>query len=60
MNDNLTLQLSTEQINLILEALGKLPFEKVYQLISTIQAQAQRQLAPDAGAEEPPATKEEG
>ena len=47
---NITLTLSTEETNLILEALGKLPYVKSYGLIGNIQQQATAQLAagPDA------------
>lgn len=38
------LELEIEDTNLILEALGKLPFVTVYQLIGRIQAQAQAQI----------------
>lgn len=38
------LQLSIEETNLILEALGNLPFSKVYALISKVQEQASQQL----------------
>ena len=40
----ITLELELDQINIILEALGAMPFAKVYELIHTIQEQAQRQL----------------
>jgi hypothetical protein len=46
---NITLELEVEQVNLILEALGALPFARVYQLISTIQQQAQAQLGEPPG-----------
>ncbi len=39
------LQLTTEEANLILEALGNLPFVKVYTLIGKIQEQARQQLS---------------
>jgi hypothetical protein len=38
------LQLSVEEANLVLEALGNLPFSKVYALIAKIQEQASQQL----------------
>ncbi len=38
------LKLSINETNLILEALGELPFVKVHQLISKIQQQAATQL----------------
>jgi hypothetical protein len=41
---NINLQLSIDETNLILEALGNLPFSKVYALIAKIQAQASQQL----------------
>ncbi len=40
----LTLSLTTEETNLVLEGLGNLPFAKVYALVSKIQAQASEQL----------------
>jgi len=42
--DELHLKLSLIEINLLLEALGKLPFERVHELIRDIQNQAQQQL----------------
>ena len=41
---NISLQFSIEEANLILEALGNLPFSKVFALIAKIQAQASQQL----------------
>lgn len=41
---NINLELSIEEANLILEALGNLPFSKVYVLIAKIQEQASQQL----------------
>lgn len=38
------LQLAIEEVNLILEGLGNLPFAKVYALVGRIQSQAQQQL----------------
>lgn len=40
----LQFSLSIEETNLILEALGQMPFIKVHQLISSIQQQAASQL----------------
>lgn len=52
MDKEISLQLSTEEINLILEGLGTLPFVKVYGLIGKIQQQAAQQLqAPTEPAE---------
>jgi len=45
MNGNsLRLDLSLEDANLILDALGQLPFVRVYRLIAQIQEQARNQL----------------
>jgi hypothetical protein len=41
----ITLTLGLEETNLVLEALGQLPFARVYQLIAAVQEQAHRQLA---------------
>jgi len=41
------LQLSIEEANLILEALGNLPFSRVYTLVAKIQEQASQQLSHD-------------
>jgi len=43
MNE-ITLKLTIEEANLILESLGNLPFARVYQLIGKIQQQAGQQL----------------
>jgi hypothetical protein len=40
----ITLTLSLEQTNTILEALGQLPYVRVYQLIDSIGQQAQSQI----------------
>ncbi|MGR9053654.1 MAG: hypothetical protein ACU84J_13495 [Gammaproteobacteria bacterium] len=51
MMKELDLNLSIDEINLILEGLGNLPFNKVYALIAKIQEQAGRQLqSPEAAA----------
>ncbi len=48
----LTLTVSVDEANLILEALGNLPFAKVFGLVGKIQEQAQQQLnGGDAAAE---------
>ena len=49
---NIDLQLSIEEANLILEALGSLPFKKVYALIAKIQEQASQQLQGSSGSDE--------
>jgi hypothetical protein len=43
--NKIDLQLSIDDTNLILEALGQLPFARVFQLIARIQEQARAQLA---------------
>ncbi len=40
------LELEVDETNLILEALGQLPFVRVYQVISRIQEQARTQVQP--------------
>jgi hypothetical protein len=53
---NVTLTIA--EVNQILEALGQLPYSKVYQLVSKIQEQASNQLnaiqgqVPQPGAED--------
>ncbi len=48
----INLQINLEEVNLILEALGNLPFIKVYTLIGKIQEQAGQQLSADGQSEE--------
>jgi len=45
------LELDTNDINTILEALGALPFARVYEVIGRIQEQASAQLRAAAEAE---------
>lgn len=40
----LAINVTVEQANLILEGLGKLPFARVYELIADLQTQAKTQL----------------
>jgi hypothetical protein len=40
------LELSVSDVNLILEALGEMPFKSVYGLVSRLQSQARGQLVP--------------
>lgn len=51
------LELSLEEANLVLEALGNLPFVRVYELIGKIQTQAQVQAGahPAGAADDEPA-----
>lgn len=55
MSDQTTLhlELSIEDVNLILEALGDQPFKSVYGLVSRLQSQARGQLqgVPEAHAD---------
>jgi hypothetical protein len=41
----ITLTLSVAETNLILEALGQMPYVRVYELIAKMQQQAQAQLS---------------
>lgn len=43
------LDLYLHEINIILEALGQMPYSKVYQLIGKIQQHAKEQLQEDEG-----------
>ena len=38
------LEITLEETNLILEALGQMPFARVYQLVNKIQQQASQQV----------------
>jgi len=41
---NVNLNMSIEEANLVLEALGEMPFRRVFELVSMIQQQASEQL----------------
>jgi hypothetical protein len=43
-NDTIHLDLSLDEVNLILEGLGELPFRRVFQLIGRIQRAAHSQI----------------
>jgi hypothetical protein len=43
-NEKIGLELSVEEVNLILKALGNMPFNQVYELIGIIHQQANSQL----------------
>ena len=62
MNDQPTLhlELSIEEVNLILDALGEQPFKAVYGLVSRLQSQARSQLqsGPEPEDENGPAQEE--
>lgn len=51
----LTFQLTVEEVNTILEALGKQPYVTVYQLIQKLHEQAQGQLNDSAQRADVPA-----
>ncbi|MEB3157174.1 MAG: hypothetical protein VKO26_07045 [Cyanobacteriota bacterium] len=53
--DTIALTLSIEEVNLILESLGELPFRRVFQLIGRIQAAARDQMPLVAGMDRPAA-----
>lgn len=50
------IELTLDQINLIIKALGNMPFKEVFELIGEINAQANQQLSNDF----PPDMDEEG
>lgn len=45
----INLQLSVQEVNLVLKALGNLPFNEVFELIGTIHDQANAQTPPNNG-----------
>jgi len=49
--EEINLRLTPDEINVVLEGIGNLPFVKVYNLIGKIQAQASAQLAAASPAE---------
>ncbi len=52
---NITLELTVDEINLVLEAVGQLPFARVFQLVGKIQSQAAAQLQVEADTPPKPA-----
>lgn len=50
---NINLSLTVDETNQILEALGSMPFQKVFQLINKIQQQAQGQLGEEGETPQP-------
>lgn len=50
--NTIKLELNIDEINMVLEALGQLPFARVYSLIGRIQEQAHAQLQPAAAPEQ--------
>lgn len=51
-NKKVSLSFTLEELQLIIGGLGKLPFEKVYQLIGRINAETNLQLMEDKQKEE--------
>ncbi len=43
-NDKINLQFSVEEVNVIIKALGTMPFNQVYEIIGNIHQQANQQL----------------
>jgi hypothetical protein len=43
---NLKLELTVNEINTIMQALGQMPYASVYELVAKIKTQAEAQLAP--------------
>lgn len=52
MESKITLSLTLEEVNAVLGALGKFPFEQVADLIKNVHAQASSQIQPEAPAAE--------
>lgn len=57
---NINLQLTIDETNLVLEALGNLPFSRVFTLVAKIQAQASEQLNSDGQLGENTGSKQSG
>ena len=51
--NTIKLELNIDEVNMVLEALGQLPFARVYALIGRIQEQAHAQLRPSSPEEQP-------
>ena len=51
---DITLSLAVDEVNLVLEGLGNLPFAKVYELVAKIQGQAAEQIRSRTQTETPP------
>lgn len=49
----ITLRLSLDEVNLVLEAVGALPFARVFNLVSRIQSQAAEQIQAAASQAKP-------
>lgn len=46
-NEKIVLRLSLAEVNQILELVGQRPYSEVFELVSTIQVQAEAQLSPE-------------
>ena len=57
--ETLRVEMTVDQINLVLEALGDKPFIRVHRLIAQIQAQAKAQLEQSKAQLQQPDTGEE-
>ena len=53
----LELKVTVDEANLILEALGQMPFKQVYALVGKLQEQASQQLGESAASAEPAAAE---
>ncbi len=49
---NITLELSVEEVNVILRVLGRMPFDEVFPLISKIKTQGEEQVAANTAEQE--------
>lgn len=54
MENNLKFQFSVDQVNVIMEALSRMPYAQVFQLIAELQKQAQSQLGDGTRTMAPP------
>lgn len=60
MAEEITLKLTPEEINLVLEGIGNLPFIRVYNLVGKIQQQAAAQLHAQPSPTDPSSGPERG
>ena len=45
MNQEITLKLTVNEVNVILAALSKLPYDQVFELVAKVKTQGENQLA---------------
>ena len=57
--EEIKLQLTVDETNQILDALGQMPYARVFHLVNKIQQQAQMQLKPPEQAADNPTTATE-